>query len=129
MAVQQTRAFFQRRDGHLLDNPRIGRDLAEHYWKPGNSKPFPALVQGLTGAPFSAAALVREANRDVREALDDASRALDEEKKIPRLNDPIDLDARIALVHGDEVITSNHHGEPFDVLESQFAAWLDRFNS
>jgi hypothetical protein len=40
MAVQQTRDFFRRRDGHLVDNPRIGPDLREHYWRPGNALTF-----------------------------------------------------------------------------------------
>jgi hypothetical protein len=129
MAVQQTRAFFSRRDGHLLDNGRIGPDLAEHYWKPGNAKPFFELVEGLTGAPFSPAALIHECGRDVGEALADAERALEREKQIPRSSGPIDLGARIALIHGDEEIASNKHGEPFEQVEKQFADWLGRHAS
>ena len=37
MGVYQTRDFFVARDGHLLDNPRIGPDLKSAYWQPGNS--------------------------------------------------------------------------------------------
>jgi hypothetical protein len=85
-------------------------------------------VQDLTGAPFSAAALVRDANRDVGEALDEARAALAREKDLPRPTDPIELDARIAVIHGDEVIASNHHGEPFAALERQFADWIDKRN-
>ena len=33
MAVAQTRAFFENRDGHLTDNKRIGADLRESYWR------------------------------------------------------------------------------------------------
>ncbi len=126
MAVQQTRAFFTKRDGHLVDNPRIGPDLAEHYWKPGNSRTFLSLVESLTGAPFSAKALIDEANRDVREALEDSDQALAREKSIPHGNAPIELDARIALIHGDEEITSNRNGEPFEHMERAFASWLAR---
>ncbi len=126
MAVQQTRAFFSKRDGHLMDNPRIGPDLAKHYWNPGNSRTFLSLVEDLTGAPFSAAALVQDSNRDVGEALADAERALAREKDIPKTDEPIDLDARISLVHGDEVIATNRNGESFDSLSSQFATWLTR---
>jgi hypothetical protein len=129
MAVQQTRAFFMKRDGHLLDNPRIGPDLAEHYWKPGNSRTFLSLVETLTGEPFSAKALVGDVNRDVRKAQDDAAHALTRETEIPRANDPINLDARIAIIHGDEIVASNHGGEPFDALEQAFARWIDRFGS
>jgi hypothetical protein len=127
MAVEQTRAFFLKRDGHLVDNPRVGPDLAEHYWKPGNARPFFSLVESLTGKTLSADALVAECARDVSEALSDADRALAREKQIPRSTAPVDLDARIALIHGDEEIASNRRGEPFEEVERTFAAWLARW--
>jgi len=68
-------------------------------------------------------------NRDVRKAQDDAAHALTRETEIPRANDPINLDARIAIIHGDEIVASNHGGEPFDALEQAFARWIDRFGS
>jgi hypothetical protein len=40
MSVHQTRAFFKSKYGNLVDNPSIGKDLAEVYWKPGNSEMF-----------------------------------------------------------------------------------------
>jgi hypothetical protein len=124
MAVEQTRSFFMSRDGFLLDNPRIGPDLAEHYWKPGNSKTFLSLVESLTGKPLSPDALVHECSRDVGEALADTDKALSREKEIPRSTKPIELDARIALIHGDEVVATNGKGEPFEQLERTFADWL-----
>ncbi|HEY1960180.1 MAG TPA: M3 family metallopeptidase [Polyangiaceae bacterium] len=126
MAVQQTRAFFTHRDGHLLDNPRIGPDLAEHYWKPGNAKTFFALVGDLTGETLSPKALIEECAKDVPAALDEAGRAIEREKGIPKFSGAVDLDARIALVHGDEKIASNDRGESFEQIESSFAAWLSR---
>jgi hypothetical protein len=124
MAVAQTRAFFQKRDDHLVDNARIGPDLAAHYWKPGNSRTFLSLVEDLTGAPFSAAALVEASNKSVPEALADAERALAFEKNVPRSAGPIELDARISLVHGDEVVATNKNGESFEKMDRDYAAWL-----
>jgi hypothetical protein len=124
MAVEQTRAFFMKRDGHLLDNPRIGPDLAEHYWKPGNSKTFLSLVESLTGKPLSPDALVDEASRDVGDALAETEKALAREKQIPTSTAPIELDARIALIHGDEIVATNAKGESFEQLEKTYAAWL-----
>lgn len=49
MAVHQTRDFFLHRDGHLVDNKRIGADMCEHYWRHGNSRPASDMVKGLTG--------------------------------------------------------------------------------
>ncbi len=129
MAVHQTRAFFLERDGHLVDNPRIGPDLREHYWKPGNSRTLFEFVQDLTGKPFSAGAIVRLANRSVAEALETAERAIAREKESPRSEEPIGLDARIAIIHGDEVIASNHAGESFAELEASFGTWIAKLPS
>lgn len=129
MAVYQTRAFFIKRDGHLLDNPKIGPDLAEAYWRPGNSKTFLELVQDLTGEPFSAKAMVHDVSRELAEAVSQAEKSVAREKQIPFSQDKIDLDARIALVHGDELIASNHGGESFEEMDRQFSAWIDRFEA
>ncbi|MGK5084722.1 M3 family metallopeptidase [Bdellovibrionota bacterium FG-1] len=126
MAVHHTRAFFLNRDGFLLDNPRIGSDLAQHYWRPGNSRTFLELIEDLTGRPFSAEAIVTEINRELPEAMDRAEAAIRREKQIPCPQSPVELEARIALVHGDEVIASNHQGESFEELDRRFAAWIER---
>ena len=60
MAVHCTRAHFLARYGRIVDEPRVGADLAEAYWAPGNGAPFLDLVQRLTGAPLSSAAWVHE---------------------------------------------------------------------
>ena len=54
MAVHQTRAHFIKEDGHLVDNPRIGPALAEHYWRPGNAVSFDDTLRGLTGIRLEA---------------------------------------------------------------------------
>jgi hypothetical protein len=49
MAVMQTRAHFLRVYGGLADVESVGKDLAEVYWKPGNSRMFLDLVKEMTG--------------------------------------------------------------------------------
>ena len=63
MAVEQTRAYFLKRDGYLTDNPRIGPDLAAHYWGPGNGMTHDETLQSLTGEGFSAVPLAEACNR------------------------------------------------------------------
>jgi hypothetical protein len=46
--------------GYLTDNPRIGKELTEAYWRPGNGECFLDLVQNLTGEPLTADAWVEE---------------------------------------------------------------------
>jgi hypothetical protein len=36
MSVHQTREHFLKKYGRIVDEERVGRDLAEVYWKPGN---------------------------------------------------------------------------------------------
>jgi hypothetical protein len=126
MAVHQTRRFFLKRDGALVDNPNIGRDLAEHYWKPGNARTFPDMIQGLTGQPFGAEATVEMVNKPLSEALAevDAAKHRNGGTSQAGATQAVDLDAVIRIVHGDEVIASNENGEAFDDIERKFAEWL-----
>lgn len=58
MSVQQTRAHFMKKYGYIVDNPQVGKDLTEAYWKPGNGEAFLDLVERLTGSPLSGDAWV-----------------------------------------------------------------------
>lgn len=135
MAVQQTRAFFKSRDGSLLDNPRIGPDLREHYWKPGNARTFFAFIENLTGAPLTANALAHEVNRDVAQALAEARADLEREPRIARFDGDIDLEARLRIVHGRETIAelpsgdASLHARGFAEFERAFARWIERAES
>lgn len=122
MAVHQTRAFFLERDGRLTDNPRIGPDLAEHYWKPGNSVTFDDTLRALTGSPLSADALVETCNLTVEEAVNEARRKAAQASEKPP-DGPIDLDARIRVVHGREVVADTAEGG-FDEACRRFEAWV-----
>ncbi|MBZ0267948.1 peptidase M3 [bacterium] len=104
MAVYQTRAHLRRKHGYLLDNPAIGRDLAEIYWRPGNSRTFLDLVRGMTGSPFSADALVEHVSRSADEAVANARAEVEALDRIPEVRDPVELDLRLRVIHGREVV-------------------------
>ncbi len=123
IAVQQTRAFFRARDGHLVDDPRIGPDLREHYWRPGNSLTFFDFVENLTGEPLTSAAIARAVNRDTEAALAEARADIARERQIPRSNRPVDLDARIRVVHGREEVADTARGG-FEPACAAFADWV-----
>ncbi|MDZ4773903.1 MAG: M3 family metallopeptidase [Planctomycetota bacterium] len=124
MAVQQTRAFFKERDGHLVDNPRIGLSLREHYWAPGNAHTFFDFVENLTGAPLTAKALADEVNRTDVEALAEARADLDNEPRIARFTGKIELNAQIRVVHGRDTI-AELDGRGFTAFEQDFARWIE----
>lgn len=123
MAVQQTRAFFLRRDGYLSDNPAIGPALAAHYWAPGNSLPLDTLLRGLTGEGFSARDLAEACNRSVDDAwaLAQASMSRAAQRGVAG-NEQASLDAEIRIVHGSEVLADSSQGE--DAMCAQFESWI-----
>ena len=123
MAVQQTRAFFLRRDGYLSDNPAIGPALAANYWAPGNSLPLDTLLRGLTGEGFSARDLAEACNRSVDEAwaLAQASMSRAAQRGAASHEQP-SLDAEIRIVHGSEVLADSSQGE--DAMCAQFESWI-----
>ncbi len=124
MAVAQTRAFFLRRDGFITDNPRIGPDLRDHYWAPGNAVDHDQTLRSLTGEGFSASHLADDCNRSVDEAWARAEAAIE---SAARRGQPASgertLDAHIRIVHGSATIADASDGE--DGLCTRFEAWVD----
>jgi hypothetical protein len=123
MAVHQTRRHFLARDGHLTDNPRLGPELRELYWRPGNSLDFDAFLERMTGAPLAASDYARHLNRSVDEAVAEAREAVARLETVPAPAGEVHLDARVRVVHGRETV-----GEldgSFELLAGRFAAWID----
>jgi Zn-dependent oligopeptidase len=123
MAVHQTRAFFRGRDGHLVDNPRIGPELARTWWQPGNSVKFAEFVERLTARPLSANDFAQRVNRSVGEAQRDAKASLDRLGDVPQFSGRVALDATIRVMHGNETLAELD--SDFAAFSDQFARWID----
>ena len=128
MGVAQTRRHFLDRDGHLVDNPRIGPELREAYWRPGNSRRCSELIEALTGQPLGAGALADELVRSVEETLEEERAALGRLPSIPQAQGPSDLRAEVRIVHGAELVAELGAGG-VDALGRDFAAWIDRLEA
>jgi len=111
MAVHHTRAFLMERDGYIVDNPKVGPTLREAYWKPGNSEMFLDRVARLTGTPLTGEAWVAMLREDVDELLANEKPAYEEAvagaaaahgKRHKAA--PIDLNMRIKIIDGDDVL-------------------------
>jgi hypothetical protein len=124
MAVRQTRAYFRRKYGYLLDNPSVGKELAESYWAPGNSRTFLDFVQDLTGGEFSADALVSEVTRSTDDAVREAREAVDKLSQIPEYDGDVDLDLRLSIIHGSETVVDE--GRDALAAAAEFRTWLIR---
>lgn len=124
MAVHQTREHFLARDGHLVDNPRVGPDLERVYWRPGNSRGMDEFLTEMTGAPLSAAALAGHLVRDVDAALDQARAAVARLADVPRHTAAVALDAAVRVVHGRETVAELD--ADFEGFAAEFAAWIEK---
>ena len=124
MAVEQTRAFFLKRDGYLTDNPRIGPDLAAHYWGPGNGMTHDETLRSLTGEGFSAVPLAEACNLSVAEAWQQAQACMAAAQQRPAAGEGSPLDAHIRVVHGAELIADNSESETR--MLADFEAWITR---
>ncbi|RQM50542.1 M3 family metallopeptidase [Aeromonas caviae] len=127
MAVEQTRAYFLRRDGYLTDNPRIGPDLAAHYWGPGNGMTHDETLQSLTGEGFSAVPLAEACNRSAAEAWQQAQTCMAAARQRPPAGEGTPLDAHIRVVHGAELIADNSESEAR--MLADFEAWIRRLEA
>lgn len=122
MAVEQTRAFFLKRDGYLTDNPRIGPDLAAHYWGPGNGMSHDETLRSLTGEGFSAVPLAEACNLSAAEAWQQAHACMAAAQQRPAAGEGSPLDAHIRVVHGAELIADNNESETR--MLADFEAWV-----
>lgn len=125
MGVRQTRAFFLKRDGHLMDNPRIGPEMAKHYWQPGNSKTLNEMLRGLTGETLSPVPLATHVSRTADEAIAEAReriRRLESQPPASVAARDVDLDARIRVIHGTESV-AELDGD-FERFSNRFEQWL-----
>lgn len=122
MAVAATRAHLRAKHGHILDNPAVGRDLAEIYWRPGNSRPFLDTVRAMTGAGFSADALVDDVSRPTETVVEDAKGAVARLDDIPAAPSAPNLDLRLRVIHGRETVVE----ETTDALAAAraFRQWV-----
>ena len=126
MAVAQTRAFFERRDGHLTDNRRIGADLRDSYWREGNLRRFGEFVERLTRRPLSADGLAQCVNREPDEAVDDARARIDTLADVPPFTGTVALGATIRVVDGHDVVASLADGDSFEEMADTFRTWVER---
>ncbi len=123
MAVHQTREHFRARDGHLVDNPRIGPELAQAWWRPGNSVSFGEFVRRLTGRELSASAMAESVNRSAAQAREEARASIARLAQVPPHTGPIELDAHITVAHGRETV-AELRGD-FEAFSADFARWID----
>uniref|UniRef100_A0A061S728 Oligoendopeptidase f n=2 Tax=Tetraselmis sp. GSL018 TaxID=582737 RepID=A0A061S728_9CHLO len=127
MSVFQTRDHFLSKYGYLTDNPAVGKDLSEFYWRPGNSEGFLDLVEQLTGKPLTADAWVSDMRRPTEAVVkSEETRFNDGAKKGPAISpgSEVDMGMNVKMVHGDETISDSAVDGSFAAASNKFKAWV-----
>lgn len=127
MSVHQTRAHFFSKYGYIVDNPKVGADLTEVYWKPGNGAPFLELVEQLTGATLTADAWVAALQADLETKLRLEKEAYEKAVKegpVTGEKGTEALNMRTRFVHGDLLIADSAEDGGFDSACSKFESWV-----
>jgi Zn-dependent oligopeptidase len=123
-AVAATRAAFVSRHGHIVDNPRVGPELTEAYWRPGNSRRFVDFIASFTGSPYGVDALVADVTKTPAEAAADQRLRIAKLASVPVRSGPVELDAELAVVHGANVVASTR-AMPFEEAAGAFKSWVE----
>mmetsp|Transcript_42996 Transcript_42996/g.133650 ORF Transcript_42996/g.133650 Transcript_42996/m.133650 type:complete len:632 (-) Transcript_42996:114-2009(-) len=109
MSVHQTRDYFKRLHGGIVDNPKVGEVLTESYWRCGNAEMFFRLVERLTGLPLTGDAWVKVLEEDLEERIRTEREAYDRAVALPdpRSGGEVDLGMHMRLVDGDRLIAES----------------------
>jgi len=121
MGVYQTKEYFLKKYGRIVDNKEIGREMRDKYWQPGNSRSFIKFIKDMTGENFSASATVNLVNRKLEDHVRQARASIDLIKDIPESSGPVNLNCSIKMVHGDQLICTSEDG--FEEMCEKYARW------
>ena len=118
MSVHQTRAYFKKKYGYIVDNPNVGPTLKEAYWKCGNSRMFLEIVGQLTGKELGGDAWVLALEEPVDEKIanerleyDAALVDMKTMKQSTKEHESVDLDMTVRFVDGDTLIADSSSHE------------------
>jgi len=120
LAVEQRKKRITDRDGYLVDNYRIGPEMAA-VWALWSSKPSSDLFRAALWSSLGVDALLASIDRSPDQIIADARQACARADACSRSCDHVTLDATVSLVEGETVYGSSQHG--WDVLS---AAWKQR---
>ena len=125
MGVEQTRQFILNRDGFLTDNPKLAPTLCESYWKPGNRYGLHDYLQRMTGERLNAQPMADRVNRSTEEAIAMARESYDRVGNQDGFQGPVDMNASIALIHGQQIIADTK-SMSFEEAAAKFEAFIQQ---
>ncbi|XKT75030.1 MAG: M3 family metallopeptidase [Patescibacteria group bacterium UBA2103] len=123
LALTQWREYFYKKYGYIVDNPNVGKEMAE-VWKFGASKTFPEFVKMATGKKLSPKAFIKGSTMTTPAVIRRAKKRIETLEKVKKHAGPVKLNASIKLVHGKETIATNK--KSFEDMAQKYAKWLKK---
>jgi hypothetical protein len=121
LGVHQWREYFYNKYGYIVDNPKVGKEMMK-IWKYGSLYSSGKFIKMVTGKPLSANTFIKNVTRSYDEMLKIAKQRINKLNKISLAIKPVNLNAKISLVHGKKKITDNSKG--FEEMDRKYREWL-----
>lgn len=122
LALTQWRKYFYKKYGYIVDNPKVGEEMA-CVWKLGSSKTFKEFVVLATGDKLSAGPWLEEVTMSIPATLKKSKTRAERLRKVPELKRPINLNANISMLSGKKKIANN--SKSFEDMANKYAKWLE----
>jgi len=121
LAVEQWRAYFFKKYGYIVDNPKVGAEMKK-VWQMGASHTFNEFVKIATGKKLSANAFLKDATASLDTVLKEAKKRIKRLASVKEHTKPVDLKAKIKMVHGKKTIADNRIS--FEKMAEKYGAWV-----
>ena len=121
LSLSQWREYFYNKYGYIVDNREVGKEMTE-VWKLGSSKTFKEFVKIATSKPLTADAYIRSVTKSLHDMITDAKRKMLIMEKVPEYTKPVQLNAKIQMVHGTKMICDNK--KSFEEMAERYGKWL-----
>lgn len=121
IALAQWRAYFYKKYGYIVDNPKIGKEIKD-VWKLGASKAFAEMIKIATGKKLTSTAYIDSITMKADKKIKIAKERVKKVTSIKPYTKKIELDAKIKIMHGTELIADSKKG--FEKMAEGFKKYL-----
>lgn len=121
LAVEQWREYFYKKYGYIVDNPRVGKEMAK-VWVLGAAKTFNEFVVLATGKKLSADAALKDMTASIEEIIKNRKQRIVKLKKVKLFTEKIDLNATIAMTSGKKIVARNM--KSFEDMAEKYGEWV-----
>jgi len=125
LTVFQWREYFYKKYGFIVDNKNVGREMKK-VWSYGSLYSSKKMAKMATGKKLSSASFIKEVNLPLDKIITRAKEKIKRLEKVPIFDKTIDLDGKIMMVHGKEVIADN--SKSFEDMDNKYRTWLKKMN-